>query len=140
MNGYYTREVKRVPTNDISTYIDKFSGRVYEVKETQSSTRKYWHIRQVIGGRASAWKRTAKKEIDFILSNCEKKAKPYYCLFVADLIGFWSYEFGSYDKGDVLDEREAFRDSGTKLKDIKVITLPEDNQEAIDKKQAELNA
>lgn len=54
--------------------------------------------------------------------------------------GTWHCEFGSYVRSEVIEEKEACKYSdGIPNRDIKVITLPTDTQQAIDAYVRSLN-
>jgi len=62
----------------------------------------------------------------------------YYTLLVLD-DDRWSPQFGDYDRDVVAEECHEYIQQGYRRAQIKLITLPDDRQETIDRKCALLN-
>lgn len=69
--------------------------------------------------------------------------RPYFTLAVyqATFAGMmWCPEFGSYDRDDVVAEREDYRDHGHRAANLKIVRTASARQSAIDEALAGLNA
>lgn len=64
----------------------------------------------------------------------------YYILLVRDHeLAKWDIQFGDYDRAHVLVESQYYVESGHRKKDVRVVTVATDSQDAIDASVAALN-